>query len=231
MQEDRSHANKSALLTPRECWSICSCDDVGLQPFVAKRIGTAACRKTWVMLPPSCHAGMQLRLLDALSQLPKVPKSNFWSQRYSCRAGLQLDVGSMTHVFFSGSWIRWCSDFYGSWIHWILDSSVQWFIASLTISSLFHFRWTIAFFLHKFNVFLLHWFVHSLVHCFIVSLIFRFVDSLIHRFISPFIGSFSQLCMDSFSCHVIGISTTICSSVIGLATSTPRSFCIWKAFL
>ena len=34
----------------------------GLQPPVTKRIGTAASGKTWMMLPPSWHAGLQLEV-------------------------------------------------------------------------------------------------------------------------------------------------------------------------
>lgn len=90
--------------------------------------------------------------------------------------------------------IRWfiCQWFVDSLVHSFIDS--LWFIGSL-------FQLFIDSLSNSFVASLVHWFIKLLIHCFSDSLLQRLIGSLLH----------SVSCAWNFSCHVIGISTTICS--------------------
>ena len=126
----------------------------------------------------------------------------------------------------------WFIDLLVRWvtvIHWVIDSCprcvIDWF--SYFIDLLFH------------PLILIHWIIgsrlpcvidsssDSWIQCFVPSSIHWFIDSLFHWFIQSAVRGFFMI----LSCHVIGISTTICSLLMHLTTSTFRCFCISTTFL
>ena len=66
----------------------------GLQPPVTKRIGTAASGKTWMMLPPSWQAGLQLevpgRIATAARREALCEEKNWVAEATKQVAGRQL---------------------------------------------------------------------------------------------------------------------------------------------